>query len=166
MDLQHINETLQKYMTGELERVPDLSMAEFTPIEAAVAKQSIQRGGGKAKRSSKVFDDKLVDSEAKETLGASEVSGNLIADANAEDRLAALQKRRMQLLGQGDRFCVEEEAKAQSLKKTITNVDQDEQTTLNVFKQSTINDKLKGRVKKGGDMKKGEVKKQLEEIED
>jgi hypothetical protein len=38
MDLAHINETIQKYMTGELERVPDLSMAEFTPIEAAVAK--------------------------------------------------------------------------------------------------------------------------------
>jgi hypothetical protein len=89
---------------------------------------------GKSKRGSKVFDDKLIDQESKETFGASEVTGNIIADANIEDRLAALQKRRMQLMGQGDRFCVEEESKQQSLKKTITNVDNDEQTTLNVFK--------------------------------
>lgn len=77
-----------KYISGELDRVADFSQAEFTPIEAAVGKQSIQRGG----KSSKVFDDKLVDRESKETLGANETTGNIIADANIEDRLAALQK--------------------------------------------------------------------------
>jgi hypothetical protein len=47
----------------------------------------------------KVFDDKVIDAESKEVLGASEFKSNAVADANAGGRRKYLEKKRLALIG-------------------------------------------------------------------